>query len=267
MKHITLCADDFALHPAVDEAVITLAQAGRLNATSCMSTAPRWPEAATQLAALRGRLQVGLHFNLTEGHDHAAPSLVQILLRAYSGQLRPAAMACALELQLDCFEAHWGAAPDFIDGHQHVHQLPGVRAALLAVLHQRYGAARPAVPWVRATVPAQWGWGKAGVLALLGGWRLRRNLAQRQWPHNQHFAGVYGFDATTPAAYGAHMAQWLAQAQDGTLLMCHPASQPVAGDAIGQQRAIEYAYLASPAFGQLLAQYGCSLAQRPVRPR
>ena len=257
MKQIVLCADDFALHPAVDAGVVALAQAGRLSATSCMSTAPRWPEAAALLAPLRGVLQVGLHFNLTEGHGQYAPSLVQVLAQAYSGRLRPAVMVDALARQLDAFEQHWGNPPDFIDGHQHVHQLPGVRQALLHVLRQRYGA--PA-PWVRSTVPAQLGANKATLLALLGGWSLRRTLRRADLRHNPNFAGVYGFDATTATAYGQHMAQWLANASDGTLIMCHPAHAPVVGDAIGAQRALEYAYLASPAFGDLLQRLNTRIA-------
>lgn len=68
LRSIALCADDFALHPAVDEAVERLLLAGRLSATSCMTTAPLWKQAAQRLPALRPRLSVGLHFNLTEGH-------------------------------------------------------------------------------------------------------------------------------------------------------------------------------------------------------
>ena len=48
-RSITLCADDYGLHPAVDAAVQQLAESGRLSATSCMTTAPRWPEAARAL--------------------------------------------------------------------------------------------------------------------------------------------------------------------------------------------------------------------------
>ena len=255
IKHITLCADDFALHPAVDAAVVTLAQAGRVSATSCMTTAPRWPQAAQLLAPLRPALQVGLHWNLTEGHGQPALSLVQVLMRAYSGRISATTAADSLQRQLDAFEQHTGTPPDFIDGHQHIHQLPGLRTALLQVLRQRYGAdARKAsqAPWVRSTLPAQWGINKAAVLALLGGYRLHQLLGRTGLRHNPQFAGVYGFDAATPAAYGAHMAAWLRSAPSGTLLMCHPANAAVPGDAISAQRAIEYAYLASPAFGQLL---------------
>ena len=48
---IALCADDFALHPAVDDAVLRLARQGRLGATSCMTTSPRWAESARALRA------------------------------------------------------------------------------------------------------------------------------------------------------------------------------------------------------------------------
>ena len=52
-RTIALCADDYALHPAVDAGVQQLAELGRLSATSCMTTAPRWREAARALPALR----------------------------------------------------------------------------------------------------------------------------------------------------------------------------------------------------------------------
>ena len=262
MKKITLCADDFALHPAVDAAVAALAQMGRLTATSCMTTAPRWPPAAQLLAPLRPALQVGLHWNLTEGHGQPAPSLVQVLTQAYSGRMKASSAADSLQRQLDAFEQHTGTAPDFIDGHQHIHQLPGLRQALLQVLRTRYGTdtAPSQRPWIRSTLPAQWGANKAAVLALLGGLRLHRLLKNAGVRHNPQFAGVYGFDAATPAAYGAHMAAWLHSAPTGTLLMCHPANAPVPGDAISAQRLVEFAYLASPAFGDLLGELGIGLA-------
>lgn len=265
MKHITLCADDFALHPAVDAAVVALAQAGRLSATSCMTTAPRWPQAAPLLAPLRPALQLGLHWNLTEGHGQPAPSLLQVLVQSYSWQIKHTTAVDSLQRQLDAFEQHTGTPPDFIDGHQHIHQLPGLRQALLHVLHSRYGSQ---APWVRSTLPAQWGVNKAAILALLGGYRLHRLLDRAQLRHNPQFAGVYGFDAATPAAYGAHMQTWLRSAPTGTLIMCHPANAPVTGDAISAQRTVEYDYLASPAFGELLqsCQVALDLVQDTVNP-
>ncbi|HUD34437.1 MAG TPA: ChbG/HpnK family deacetylase, partial [Variovorax sp.] len=211
---IALCADDFALHPAVDDAVLRLAHQGRLGATSCMTTSPRWAESARGLRAdAPPTLSTGLHFNLTEGHGDAAPTLVAVLRDTYARRLPMAGVRERIVRQLDAFEQAMGRAPDFVDGHQHVHQLPGVRDALLDVLVERYGddadpsASAPGpspMPAVRAKVPARRGWGagKAGVLAVLGGWWFRRRLDHLGIPHNTGFAGVYGFDAPTPADYG-----------------------------------------------------------------
>lgn len=261
IRTITLCADDFALHPLVDEAVVRLSEAGRLSAISCMTTAPRWRAAAPLLVPLRPRLQLGLHFNLTEGHGgaHVAHSLNQVLAASYTHRLSAGQLGDAWRAQLDAFEDAIGTPPDFIDGHQHVHQLPGVRRALLAELRRRY--AGRAMPWVRSTAPAGslWRDPKALVIALLGGWSATRALRHAGVAMNRGFGGVYGFDAATPEQYGAHMQAWLAQVPDGGLLMCHPATDAVPGDAIGRQRPVEYAYLMSDAFAQALRDNRCRL--------
>jgi predicted glycoside hydrolase/deacetylase ChbG (UPF0249 family) len=267
LRTVVLCADDYALHPLVDEAVEQLALQGRLSATSCMTTSPRWKQAARRLPALRPRLSLGLHFNLTEGHGvQPAAGIGAVIARAYGGALGGRAMRDAWRRQLDAFEDALGMAPDFIDGHQHVHQLPGVRAALMQELRQRYGV--DDLPWVRSTAPAGQLWRdpKAAIIALLGGWTTTRRLRRQGVPHNPGFGGVYGFDQPTPEGYGHHMAQWLAQLAPGSLMRCHPATAPVQGDAIGAQRAVEYAYLRSDAFAQALEQAHCHIAQGPLTP-
>ena len=107
---------------------------------------------------------------------------------------------------------------------------------------------------------------KAAIIALLGGWTTTRRLRRQGVPLNHGFGGVYAFDQPTPEGYGRHMAQWLAQLQPGSLMMCHPATAPVQGDAIGAQRAVEYAYLRSDAFAQALEQAHCHIAQGPLTP-
>ena len=266
-RSLILCADDFALHPLVDAAVAQLAQAGRLSATSCMTTAPRWREAAPLLAALRPQLSVGLHFNLTESHGGTVPAqeLGAVIRQAYTRRWSAAQMRAQWQQQLDAFEQALGTAPDFIDGHQHVHQLPVARDALLAELQARYAPSE--MPWVRSTAPAGrlWRSPKAAVIALLGGWTATRRLRAAQVPMNQGFGGVYGFDAPDVATYGAQMAQWLPQMGQHGLVMCHPATDVVQGDAIGAQRPVEFAYLMSDAFGALLAQHGVAIHQGPLR--
>lgn len=266
-RSLILCADDYALHPLVDEAVQQLARAGRLSATSCMTTASRWREAAIALLPLRPQLSVGLHFNLTESHGGAVPaeSLRRVIAQTYMRRFGRAHWQGLWRQQLDAFEEAMGTGPDFIDGHQHVHQLPGVRDALVAELQQRYVA--HAMPWVRSTAPAtgQRRNNKALVIAVLGGWAATRQWQRAGVAMNHGFAGVYGFDAPDAERYGAHMQRWLAQGHDGALLMCHPATSVVPDDAIGDQRPVEFEYLMSAAFGQHLQSSGWHIHQGPWR--
>ena len=66
-RHLVVCADDYGLSPGVNRAILGLAEAGRISATSCMTTGPGWPASAAALRTLDGRIGIGLHLNLTEG--------------------------------------------------------------------------------------------------------------------------------------------------------------------------------------------------------
>lgn len=265
-RSIVLCADDYALSPEVDQAILNLARRARLSATTCMTTSPRWPAAAVALQPLRPELTVGLHFNLTEGHGGAvaARGLKRVIVDACARRPAPTVLRAQWRAQLDAFERAMGTPPDFIDGHQHVHQLPGIREALLAELQARYPAGR--MPWLRATVPAgRLAWQpKAALIALLGGRAATRLWRRAGMRCNPGFAGVYGFDAPDEAAYAARMARWLRALPDGGLLMCHPATGAAAGDPIGGQRTVEYAFFSSDAFPALLEAAHCTVRRGPL---
>lgn len=207
---------------------------------------------------------MGLHFNLTESHDGRwwARPLTQVIAMAYSRRWSVAEMRTQWRHQLEMFEQVMGVPPDFVDGHQHVHQLPVVQEALAQELVARYVPVQR--PWVRSTRPAGalWRHPKAAVLGLLGGWTSSRRWSRAGLQTNSGFAGVYGFDAADTAAYGRLVAQWLRQMEDGALMMCHPATFVYPADVIGQQRWIEFSYLMSDAFGSLLSESGWQLQSR-----
>ena len=52
MIPVALCADDYALSPGIDEAILALADAGRVTAFSCMTASKRWSQAAVALKPL-----------------------------------------------------------------------------------------------------------------------------------------------------------------------------------------------------------------------
>lgn len=240
MKHLALCADDFGHGPQVDAGILQLVGLGRLGAVGCQVAAPSFVADAPALLARAGSIDLGLHLDLAPGRSGLAGLLARSAMRALS---RPA-LARAVTDQLDAFERALGRPPDFVDGHQHVHQLAVVRDVLLDALAARYGTPGPVV---RNTVPLRFVGAKPIAIAALGGLSLRRMLVARGIRHNADFVGVY--DLAPGADYRSLARRWLAAAADGALLMCHPGLSPAdEADPIGPARAAELAYLASPAF-------------------
>lgn len=279
MKRMVLCVDDFGLHTGVNQAVAELVDAGVVSATSCMSLGPAWADGAALLKGeRRARLDVGLHLNLTEPFEaapHGALPLVEVVGRAMVRALDRPWVQRAVCAQLDAFEAVWGQAPDYVDGHQHVHQLPQVRDILLAELSRRYGR-QPLRPWLRLTRPRP---GPQGVdfkqrgIQALGAAAFERLARDAGFELNGALLGVYGFDADA-AGYARRLKAWLVQAQEGDVLMMHPAAPlPAAAtdaarasDAIAAARAVEYTVLREQG-PQLLAHLGVQphrLERRPV---
>jgi predicted glycoside hydrolase/deacetylase ChbG (UPF0249 family) len=250
-RAIVVCLDDYGLHAGVNAAALALARQGRLSAIGCMAGAPQWREGAAALRALDpARVDIGLHLDLTE---HALlPGMrrpvSQWLVRAYAGAADRALLRREIDAQLDAFASALGRPPAYVDGHQHVHQLPGVREALLAALRDRGWT-----PWLRDTRrPAGRGLGKAWVIESLGSAALRRQARREGLRQNGHLLGVYGFDGDA-ARYLALLRGWLQQAREGDVLMCHPALDAPFDDVIGAARVREYAVFAGPQFAQVLA--------------
>ncbi|GAB4405522.1 MAG: ChbG/HpnK family deacetylase [Rhodoferax sp.] len=251
------------MHAGVTQAVIELARAGRLSATSAMVLSPRWAQDAAALRELRGRLDVGLHLDWTSDFAHAAGhglGLGAAMLRAALGAIDRARAQSVVARQLDAFEAQWQAPPDFVDGHQHVQQFAGIRQALLAELARRYGTL-PRKPYLRVSQPLP-GLAdvKSRIIAAWGARAIKKEAASAGWICARGLLGIYGFDGDQ-AAYAARMGHWLAHAQAGAILMCHPALHAPPGDPIAAARVHEARYLASPAFAQALAQAGWRVAR------
>ena len=156
-RPIIVCADDFGIAPGVSDAICGLIAAGRLSATSCMTALPHWTVGAASLQSVVAEFpaDVGLHLTLTDhppltrasglGEHGRLPPLARLLPRALMRGLNREAVLDELRAQLDAFEDAWGAPPDYIDGHQHVHILPIVREAVIDErIRQSFPASDPA---------------------------------------------------------------------------------------------------------------------------
>ncbi len=265
MKTLALCADDFGMSPGVSRRIADLAMQGRLNATSCLVNAPHWQATAPMLGGLPAAVDVGLHFNLSEGEPLSEqlrrvwptfPALPRLIAKAHLGALPLNAIAAEFEAQHLAFVDALGREPAFVDGHQHVHHLPGVRRVVLDAV-MRW----PAMPAVRNTGDVR-GPGfaiKRALIAGTGGRALRDELKRRGIAHNAVLVGVYDF---VPGSYRQWMQGWLRSVpEEGALLFCHPGAADGAGDAIANARGPEAEYLASGAFMDDLRAVGVTLGR------
>ena len=204
MTRVWLVADDYGISKSVNRAIRDLLGNGRLSATSVMTVAPAFdPEEIRLLqecVAARSAA-IGLHLTLTAPFAPLSPGyrptkqekflpLGATFVSAFTGRLDRTAIAHEVRAQIAAFAAAFGHAPDFIDGHQHIHLLPPVADSLLAaMLTDAPGA------WVRqcgraASVTAFDR--KALVLDLLSK-NFRGRAARFGIRTNTAFAGTYDF--------------------------------------------------------------------------
>ncbi|WP_194269357.1 ChbG/HpnK family deacetylase [Tritonibacter litoralis] len=280
MLHFTLCADDFGLHQDADNGIIDLVQAGRLNAVSCMSVGPTLGQNAGRLlqAAADGRAQIGLHLTFTEyapvglmphlAPDGVLPAIGALIQQAHLRKLRQNEITEQVSRQLRVFTETFGRLPDFIDGHQHAHILPGIRDAVIAaVLNMPRGV------WVRSCdlplsrlLSLGIARRRAVIISTLAR-RLKRKLLRHHVPTNGVFFGVNDFDPHQD--FGDMMRIWMDAARTSgkpALIMCHPGHPKTTDiwDPIAVRRPDELSYLASDQFEQDMVLRDMTLVAQPV---
>lgn len=271
-----LCADDYGRSPGIGAAVRALAARGRLSAVSCMTTTPHWPQEGARLQPLAGRVDIGLHVNFTDGRPLGPmprlapggrlPTLAVLTRRLLLGQIDVGEIAGEFSRQLERFSAVIGRPPDFVDGHQHVHQMPLIRRAVLDVLALLPPQHRP---WLRvasqtmgeiARHPVATA-GKALAISLLGA-GFRREAARRGFAANRRFRGLRCFRDEPP--FSRLFEGFVAGLEPGTLVMCHPGTADAAEHDPHHPaalRAEEFDFLSSEALPRLLQQRNLAIVR------
>ena len=249
MKPVIINVDDLGLSEPVNEAVIRLAQMQRIQAASYMSQGSISAHAVRELHNLN--IDIGLHLDLTG--FNCVGSLKHILLNSYLHLWPRLKIQNIINQQLNQFEDTIGQKPDFVDGHQHVHQFPVIRDILIRTLQQRYDNTVA----MRITKPVQKNF-KALLIYHLGGRALKKILQKENIAHNYAFAGVYDFNADVKQL-ASKWRQWLgAIPSEGAVIMCHPAIPSTSWhDEIKIAREREWQWLSSDAFSQCWQEMRC----------
>ena len=265
-----LVADDFALTQGVSRSILDLLALGRLTGAGAMTNRPHWRALAPALRAFADTADIGLHLNLTlgaplggrspvRGADEALPAFGPLARAAFTGGLDRGILSDEVLRQVDAFADASGQLPAYVDGHQHVHVLPGVRAALLDAVGRRWPKGER--PWLRdpfdtpGHVLARGGAvAKALVIAVLStGWR--RQAARAGCETNRGFAGVSPFDPSRD--FGTDFAGFLAAPGPAHLVMCHPGhldDELASLDPVVATRPLEHEFLSSGRFAALVEE-------------
>jgi chitin disaccharide deacetylase len=278
-KKIALCADDFSLSYGVSVGILEALKARRLTATSALVTGPRWPAMGRELLRADKNAEldadIGLHFNLTLGAplgsmpqfapDDKFPKVEAVIKAALRSALPLEEIRAEIDRQFDRFEAVMERRPDFVDGHQHVQALPGIRGALFDAMEARGLKGRA---WLRDSGD---GWFRIlfrgretkkalAVRALASG--FRREAIRRGFTVNDGFSGYSDFNVKQD--YAALFATFLRMTGRRHLIMCHPGhvDQDLRElDPVTDTREQELAFLLSPRFEAMLASRGLRLAR------
>jgi chitin disaccharide deacetylase len=259
--NLIICADDYALNESVDEAILHLIEQKILSATSCMTLSPRWKESGQQItSSIRQKAAIGLHLDFT--HFEAMMSHSALIVRSLCRTLNRSKIEAHIVRQLDAFESVMGHSPDYVDGHQHVHQLPQIRETLIKVLSQRY---QNNLPWIRLAKPPTKSDFKGFIISLLGANAMERLLKRHGFNYSEFLLGVYRFDADAETL--THLwNHWLLLANNlpkTAVLMCHPGQKISEDDAISKARVTEWNLLSSDQPLRLLKTYGHQLVKAP----
>ena len=246
---IVLCADDYGIAPGVSRAIRDLLDRGRLSATSCMVASPDFAGEGPLLKPYLDRADIGLHLTLTLDRP-----LGRLMRAAYLRRLDSQAIAAEIDRQIEFFTHTLGRSPDFIDGHQHVHLLPGVREPVLAAAMRTGAYLRVTDEPLGAILGNRVAAGKSAFLSLMAR-PMARLAARSRIRRNSGFRGARSFAEREP--FRSLFRRIIADAPAGTIVMCHPGlvDAALAGrDSVTAAREGEYRYFLSEEFpGDLAA--------------
>lgn len=224
-KHLILCADDYGISPGVNAAILDLAQQQKLSAVSCMTLSRHMTrQDADWLKKLHPHLAIGLHVTLTylPPLTQAFPAMTEkeLFKKSWLRRLDRNVIENEIIRQFEQFIALFGFAPDFIDGHQHIHALPVIRDIILQC-RARFAPQS----WMR-DICNPFGaeklhkTEKKRLIVSVLGWFFQQQLRHKKILHNN---GIYGFyDYTRKHDFAALFTQWVHTAPDHALIYVHP---------------------------------------------
>jgi chitin disaccharide deacetylase len=284
MKNLIVNADDFAWTEGVNRGILEAHLNGIVTSTSLLANGAAF-ESAIATAKSAPNLGIGVHLNLSDGAPTATREAVTSILND-DGEFLGGPETLLLKIATGSINLHevedeWsaqiekireaGIQPTHLDGHKHVHMLPGLfEIALRLAKRNNIGAIRISheASSLRAALASDDELFDATVFkqgVQARGLKLLARDAREQAHHNgiataDYFCGI----AQTGELTKEGVLQFLNNLPDGTTeLMCHPGYVDKAlqksPTRLQESRATELAILTDPDVRNLVASQGIRL--------
>jgi len=198
-----ICADDYGMADDIDRAILELCAKKKLSAVSCMVILERCgSEVFKALLEHQAGVDIGLHFCIADEtlqsleNKKPLPAFGVVLRQSLLGQIHADQVCSEVSAQYELFLKKCGCPPDYIDGHLHAHQLPGVREGLIEFVSSLPASGRPYIRNTCEPLGNLWKhrlpWLKAAFIGKFGA-RMLADLRAAGIPTNDGFAGIYDF--------------------------------------------------------------------------
>ena len=281
VKQLIVNADDFGMTENVNRGILEAHRKGIVTSSTLLANGAAW-ESAINLSAEAPRLGIGVHLNLSEGIPVSPATQIQTLVDSRrqlhlspgqlwkalrNGQVRLSEIETELRAQV-MRTVDAGITPTHLDGHMHVHVLPGVSEIVIRLAREfRIACIRCPAEQVRNILQ-----GLGGIRAVVTkrraialavsifAWRFRRQLERAGLLYPEHFYGISKMGFLDLRC----LQDILRSLPHGTSeLMCHPGypdtDPTVAGGPFLPRRETELLALTAPAAVRLIAAEGIQL--------
>ncbi len=271
-RFLIVTADDFGLHPALNEAVQRAVDGGVLSAASLMMAAPATADAVRRARALP-QLRVGLHLVLADGRAVLPPSELPDLVdregrfgtRMFSAGLRffllprvRRQLEAEIRAQFQAF-VRTGLHLDHVNAHKHFHLHPTLLDITLAI-GRDFGLHSMRVPHEPLWFAARGGATSVASAVLLGTWtsRMRRRLGEAGITCNDQVFGIGATGGMDERTVLAILERLPAGVSEIYLHPAVPADGPLSGPMAAYRHADELAALLSARVRAAVSRPGIS---------
>jgi chitin disaccharide deacetylase len=243
VKNLIINADDLGWTAGVNRGIVEAHRKGLVTSTSLLANGRAFAT-AVEISRSNPELGIGVHLNLSDGPPTAPANEVKGLLGRTGGlEVAPESLLLKIvgrSLPVDEVEREWdaqiqrvfdaGIQPSHVDGHKHVHMLPGLFAIALRVAKKHnIRAIRVAHEESTLRTALSSGKGQQTAVVLKQGMQARGlKLMARHARELASYAGIATTDyfcgiAQTGVMTREGLERLLEILPDGTTeLMCHP---------------------------------------------